>query len=214
MPKTTLARKKEVQIGSIQAHAGQTAPDGFLICDGTIVQIADYPKLYERIGTSWGHGNEVSPGVSDGLSFHLPDLRGRFLRGTDDPTGIDPAGRDSEAGSRTPSNAGGNTGNNVGSVQDDKTRRPRSTGFTGSISGSATGGAHGHNLKVRTRAIDGSGSEGDKTVDLSQPEESGYVTNTNSAHTHSVSGSANINGGGDPETRPINASVNYIIRAI
>ena len=121
MPRTTLLRKQVTPTGTIQPHAGATAPEGFLVCDGSIVNIADYPKLYAVIGTSWGHGNEVSPGVSDGLTFHLPDLRGRFLRGTDNPSGIpgEEAGRDPDADLRTGNAPGGNTGNNVGSVQDD-----------------------------------------------------------------------------------------------
>jgi len=108
MPRTTLLRKQVTPTGTIQPHAGGTAPDGFLVCDGSIVNIADYPKLYAVIGTSWGHGN------NDGLTFHLPDLRGRFLRGVDDT-----AGRDPDSGARTPANAGGNSGDAVGSVQAD-----------------------------------------------------------------------------------------------
>lgn len=108
MPRTTLLRKQVTQTGTIQPHAGGAAPEGYLVCDGAIVNIADYPKLYAIIGTSWGYGN------NDGLTFHLPDLRGRFLRGVDDA-----AGRDPDSGARTPSNTGGNSGDAVGSVQDD-----------------------------------------------------------------------------------------------
>jgi microcystin-dependent protein len=109
MPKTTLLRKQVTPTGTIQPHAGGTAPDGFLVCDGTIVNIADYPRLFAVIGTSWGYGN------NDGLTFHLPDLRGRFLRGVDDA-----AGRDPDSGARTASNMGGNSGDAVGSVQGDE----------------------------------------------------------------------------------------------
>ena len=109
MPKTTLLRKQVTPTGTIQPHAGGTAPDGFLVCDGSIVNIADYPKLFAVIGTSWGYGN------NDGLTFHLPDLRGRFLRGVDDA-----AGRDPDSGARTASNMGGNSGDAVGSVQGDE----------------------------------------------------------------------------------------------
>jgi microcystin-dependent protein len=114
MPKTTLLRKQVTPTGTIQPHAGGTAPDGFLVCDGTIVDIADYPKLFAVIGTSWGYGN------NDGLTFHLPDLRGRFLRGsTKGMTPAEAALRDPDYASRTPSNTGGNSGDAVGSVQDD-----------------------------------------------------------------------------------------------
>ena len=131
MPKTTLLRKQVTPTGTIQPHAGGTAPDGFLVCDGSIVNIADYPKLFAVIGTSWGYGN------NDGLTFHLPDLRGRFLRGVDNPSGIpgEEAGRDPDAGARTPANAGGNSGDAVGSVQDDDFKSHRHYHNVGSYSG-------------------------------------------------------------------------------
>ena len=119
MPRTTLLRKQVTQTGTIQPHAGGAAPEGYLVCDGTIVNIADYPKLFAVIGTSWGYGN------NDGLTFHLPDLRGRFLRGVDDA-----AGRDPDAGARTPANAGGNSGDAVGSVQDDANKADFPTPFS------------------------------------------------------------------------------------
>ena len=121
MPRTTLLRKQVTPTGTIQPHAGGAAPEGYLVCDGAIVNIADYPKLYAIIGTSWGYGN------NDGLTFHLPDLRGRFLRGVDDA-----AGRDPDAGARTASNMGGNSGDAVGSVQNDQLKSHEHTiGVTG-----------------------------------------------------------------------------------
>ena len=124
MPKTTLLRKQVTPTGTIQPHAGGTAPDGFLVCDGTIVNIADYPRLFAVIGTSWGYGN------NDGLTFHLPDLRGRFLRGVDDA-----AGRDPDSGARTASNMGGNSGDAVGSVQGDEFETHQHNTYWGGIGG-------------------------------------------------------------------------------
>ncbi len=54
-------------------------------------------------------------GEGDGTTFHLPDLRGRFLRGVDGGVGKDP-----DAASRVESNSGGNAGDTVGSVQGDE----------------------------------------------------------------------------------------------
>ena len=53
-------------------------------------------------------------------SFNLPDYRGRFLRGA---TGT--INRDPDAASRTAMNDAGNTGNNVGSIQEWATGKPR-----------------------------------------------------------------------------------------
>ena len=184
MPKTTLLRKQVTPVGSIQPHAGSTAPDGFLACDGSIVNIADYPKLYAAIGTSWGHGNEVSPGVSDGLTFHLPDLRGMFLRGKDDATGRDP-----NAGTRTAANAGGNVGDTVGSVQDDA--------FQG----------HHHNIVVRFS----NGTSG--VYPLGYGDGANYFNNVSGKVTtpQDMSGQGSVKY--TSETRPKNVNVNYIIKA-
>jgi hypothetical protein len=215
MPRTTLLRKQVTPTGTIQPHAGSTAPEGFLVCDGSIVNIADYPKLYAVIGTSWGHGNEISPGVSDGLTFHLPDLRGRFLRGSTE--GMDPAeaaARDPDYASRTPSNAGGAAGDNVGSVQDDRTRRPRGTAFGTSNPGNHNhgGGSHRHSY---SRAYTNSSinhwdaySQGGIAYNTQYTGYSGNIISSDGSHTHSITT------GGDDETRPINANVNYVIKAV
>lgn len=99
--------------GTVLPFAGATAPDGWAICDGSTVSRTEYSELYMAIGDAWGNGDGST-------TFHLPDLRGRFLRGVDNPSGIpgEEAGRDPDAGSRTAANAGGNSGNAVGSVQD------------------------------------------------------------------------------------------------
>jgi len=101
-----------VNIGSIETFSGPVAniPSGFLLCDGAIVSRTDYAALFAVIGTSHGEGDGST-------TFHLPDLRGRFIRGVD--LG---AGRDPNAGARTAGNVGGSTGDNPGSVQADAFR--------------------------------------------------------------------------------------------
>ena len=84
--------------GSILPFGGTTAPDGWAICDGSLLSRTEYASLFNTIGTSNGEGDGST-------TFHLPDLRGRFLRGTDNG-----AGRDGDAGSRTAANTGGNAG--------------------------------------------------------------------------------------------------------
>lgn len=100
-----------VPAGTVLPFAGATAPDGWALCDGSIVSRSEYAELYLAIGDAWGNGDGST-------TFHLPDLRGRFLRGVDNG-----AGRDGDAGSRTTSNAGGNSGDNVGSAQNDAVQR-------------------------------------------------------------------------------------------
>jgi microcystin-dependent protein len=55
-------------VGSVIAFAGSTAPDGWLLCDGSNYSSAKFPDLHAVIGTSFG---------STGGNFHVPDLRTR-----------------------------------------------------------------------------------------------------------------------------------------
>lgn len=80
--KTAISLKDEVcPIGAIQSFAFSSVPAGWLACDGSIVQIADYPSLYAVIGDTFGK--------SVNGTFLLPDLRGRFIRGLDEEGTID-----------------------------------------------------------------------------------------------------------------------------
>lgn len=95
--------------GTVLPFAGVNVPAGWLLCDGTAISRTTYASLYSSIGTAWGSGDGSS-------TFNLPDLRGRFMRGRDGG-----AGRDPDRANRGAANAGGNTGDNVGSVQDNAT---------------------------------------------------------------------------------------------
>ena len=51
-----------------------TAPDGWLICDGSQVSRTTYSDLFSVIGTTFGSGDGST-------TFTLPDLRAAFVRG-------------------------------------------------------------------------------------------------------------------------------------
>ena len=93
--------------GTIIAFGGSVTPTGWLVCDGSTVSRVTYANLFNSLVTSWGSGDGVT-------TFHLPDLRGRFLRGVDGTANNDP-----DKATRTACNVGGNVGNNVGSIQAD-----------------------------------------------------------------------------------------------
>ncbi len=120
-----------IPVGTIMAYGGDTRNDtavatlkgqGWLPCDGRAYAAQEYPELAKVIGNSFGN-------------LRVPDLRGRFPRGTDHGTTRDP-----DAGSRRAEN-GGNGGDNVGSVQDDEFRRHQHqyTQFPGARGGIASG---------------------------------------------------------------------------
>ncbi|MFZ9937725.1 MAG: phage tail protein, partial [Luteolibacter sp.] len=93
--------------GTIVAYGGQTAPAGWLLCNGASYNRTSYPALFTAISISFGS--------SSSTTFNVPDFRGRFLRGRDGG-----AGRDPDRATRTAMAAGGATGDQVGSVQADE----------------------------------------------------------------------------------------------
>lgn len=60
--------------GMIFAFAGNTLPDGYLLCDGSKVSRTTYKKLFNVIGTTYGAGDGST-------TFTLPNLIDRFLEG-------------------------------------------------------------------------------------------------------------------------------------
>ncbi|WP_164000585.1 phage tail protein [Pyxidicoccus caerfyrddinensis] len=125
-------------VGSVLPYAGpinactqaNLMAQGWLFCDGAVVDNATYPELYNIIGTLYGappkSGNDTAP-----IQFYLPDYRGSFLRGvnrdatrnfpgvsnTSQPRDPDTDSRLNARYSASGSDGQGNSGNSVGSVQ-------------------------------------------------------------------------------------------------
>ena len=70
-----------VPTGGLIPFAGTTAPEGFLLCDGSAVSRTTYAALFDQIGTMYGAGDGAT-------TFNLPDLRGRAIVGKDDMGGV------------------------------------------------------------------------------------------------------------------------------
>ena len=69
-----------VPSGVIHQYAGASAPDGYLLCDGSVVSRADFANLFAAIGTAYGAGDGST-------TFGIPDFRGRVPAGQDDMGG-------------------------------------------------------------------------------------------------------------------------------
>ena len=66
-------------VGTIISLMRKTAPEGYLICDGRELNIADYPALSTMFEEDFGSKNIYG---GDGITtFAVPDLRNEFLRG-------------------------------------------------------------------------------------------------------------------------------------
>lgn len=70
----------QVPTGAILAWTTNTAPSGWLLCDGSAVSRTTYSTLFAIVSTTYG--------VGDGsLTFNVPDMRGRVVLGQDDMGG-------------------------------------------------------------------------------------------------------------------------------
>jgi microcystin-dependent protein len=76
---TLLKHVATMPVGAIMPFAGSTVPTGYLLCDGSEVQISLYSELFAVIQYSY-RASSLLNGLS---TFALPDLRGRFPLGAD-----------------------------------------------------------------------------------------------------------------------------------
>lgn len=189
-----------VPIGSIIAFAGTESSfnelnrrildNSFMICKGQELNRQSYPALHYVIRTVWGGG-------STGSKFSIPDLQGRFLRGSDIEGKLDP---DTVARK----NNDGEDRRGVGGYQTFATAKPKSAAdITQDI------GNHSHTVGIGATDKDaGSQLEVDKQrfADFQASSNGAKNTSESGGHHHSISW------GDDKETRPVNAAVLYIIR--
>ena len=56
-------------VGEIRMFAGNFAPVGWMICDGSLLAISDNDTLFTAIGTTYGGDGQTT--------FAIPDLQGR-----------------------------------------------------------------------------------------------------------------------------------------
>jgi len=181
------ATSDSVPVGTIIAWGGASSsvPAGWMLCNGKALSKSAYPELFAAIGTSWG---------ASGEKFNLPDLRGRFLRGEDAGTGRDP-----DVKKRTPCNPGGSA-TGVGSVQGDSLQ---------DHTHDQTPHTHDYLYEYNIFQIADTGS-------------GTWIKRTDTKYLASTSSNANILGAiryntkskvnAGEETRPKNASVNFIIK--
>ena len=63
-------------IGSIMSYSKATAPENWLICDGSAISRTNYSELFNAIGTTFGEGDGST-------TFNLPNIKGRTIVGLD-----------------------------------------------------------------------------------------------------------------------------------
>jgi len=139
-----------VPVGAITAHGGATAPDGWLLCDGTAVSRTTFAALFAVVGVAFGAGDGTT-------TFNVPDLRGRF------PLGVAATGTGSTLGGTGGAIDHAHTGpshthtvaatSGQQSVGDNRTDVPATGG------NAASKPAHTHDISA-TSGADGTGATG------------------------------------------------------
>lgn len=178
------AAENGVPPGSIMPFAGPAnkIPAGWLLCDGSSVpKTGIYQKLFEAISTLWG---------DDGGNFKIPDLRGMFLRGTNEGrTDLwkDPITR------------------SVGSLQEDSLRAHFHDGNT------EIRGNHNHENGDYKYLLKKNGIYTSDKTD-SSPTEPNLIQAEALSESGNHSHPFTTNNTGGSETRPNNAAVVYIIK--
>lgn len=62
-------------VGTVIAFAANSAPSGYLLCNGAAVSRTTYASLFATIGTTYGAGDGST-------TFNLPNLTDRFIQGS------------------------------------------------------------------------------------------------------------------------------------
>lgn len=68
-------------IGSILIHAGSSAPDGYLLCNGTAYSQIQYANLYSVIGHTYRNGRTTTYSITPDPVFYVPDLCQCYVKG-------------------------------------------------------------------------------------------------------------------------------------
>ncbi len=90
-----LDKSKAIPVGTVISYIGDALniPIGWMFCDGSAIDKAEYNDLYTVIGDTYTTSGTKAE------QFNLPDLRGQFLRGLDTTGKIDPEGVSRKLGS-------------------------------------------------------------------------------------------------------------------
>lgn len=173
-------------IGTVFYSVLTSAPSSCLACDGSSVSRITYSDLFNVLTNS----TNTSPafGYETSTHFNLPDLRGKFVRGTDSGAGNDP-----DASSRTAQGTNGSTGDSIGSIQGYATAQGQTSIYLG------TTGGHSHQFSIGNTLgstyFSGANSGNEATT----------PTDTAGSHVHTITSSQN-------ETRPLNLNLKaYIV---
>lgn len=165
-----------VQTGTVHLFSGASAPDGYLLCDGSAVSRETYASLFAVTGTAYGAGNGST-------TFNIPNLQQRFplgkaVSGTGSTLGATGGAIDHTHTGPSHTHTGPSHSHSIANQAD----------HTHSLSGTtATEGAHTHTFTTGTPSTSTFllANGADQTAASTTHTHSG-TTAAGSAHSHAV----------------------------
>lgn len=188
-----------VPTGTILAFGGVTAPNGFLMCNGSAISRTTYANLFAVLGTRYGVGNGST-------TFNLPKLNdGSFVRGV--ASGSVGTKYNASLPPLTASSNGVHTHTRgtmeiVGTFDADD--------FTNDSTTPSVTGAFGYQ-RSSNRRDSGNGVTRGYMMTFTASKGWTGATSSNGAHTHTVTNSAGVAMNGTT-VLPQSVGVNYIIK--
>ncbi|MBN2535298.1 MAG: tail fiber protein [Spirochaetales bacterium] len=182
-------------VGTIMPYAFSIEPEGWLICDGSVIDKSINPELTEIVdGLRAAAGDNADHPYIAGLAetqARLPDLRGDFIRGVSTmqnaagTDGLTPptaprSNADPDAANRINPQTGTVIGAEVGSWQDDAFQMHQHSGSVTIITSIASSAANPYTALHRINGV----STGSFGVGISGPNSGRITTETRSDNTY------------------------------
>lgn len=177
----------------------------WLFCDGSEISRDKYRNLFNVIGTSYGAGNGID-------TFNIPDMRNRYIRGTNTSGGSHAQTGGSTIITVTVSNmpSHDHTAGTFATASDGV--HTHSVSDPGHNHGGSTGNAF-HGPGGSSFAIFGGSSEGATHTHSIPTGTTGVSIISNGLHTHTISGSTTSTGSGQPiDTSPPFTTMHHLIK--
>ena len=205
-PSWVTPASSSIPTGSLFPYAGSSAPTGYLLCDGSSVSSTNYLSLHAVISNTYG-GSAYTGG--SGLSFNLPDLRGRFPMGAGTGTGLNSSGTGAPSGTAQTARTRGQWGGEETNLL--TTNEMPSHSHTG---GTGSAGSHYHSFSKPAASYlypNGNFTLSVPSGTYHRFSDSDGVNDTDTAanHTHSITAEG---GGARHNTVPPFVVLNYIIK--